>query len=52
VPEEYKRDALDCIKANLSRVRNLSLRTLLQVTKVRSTDRHDWPRFALYVMAQ
>lgn len=52
VPEEYKRDALDCIKSNLSKVRNLSLRTLLQVTKVRSTDRRDWQRLALYVMAQ
>ena len=52
VPEEYKRDALDCIKVNLSKVRNLSLRTLLQVTKVRSTDRRDWQRLALYVMAQ
>jgi len=52
VPDEYKTDALDCIKSNLSKVRNLSLRTLLQVTKVRSTDRRDWQRLAFYVMAQ
>jgi len=52
MPDEYKRDALDCIKANLGKVRNLSLRTLLQVAKVRSTDRRDWQRLALYVMAQ
>jgi hypothetical protein len=52
MPDDYKRDALDCIKANLGKVRNLSLRTLLQVAKVRSTDRKDWQRLALYVMAQ
>jgi hypothetical protein len=52
MPEDYKRDALACIKTNLSKVRNLSLRTLLQVAKVRSTDRRDWQRLALYVMAQ
>ena len=52
MPEEYKADALALIKANLGKVRNLSLRTLNQVAKVRSTDRRDWAKLALYVMAQ
>ncbi len=51
-PDEHKADALAAIKENLALVRNLSLRTLVQVTKVRSTDRRDWKRLALYVMAQ
>jgi hypothetical protein len=51
-PDDHKADALAAIKENLALVRNLSLRTLVQVTKVRSTDRRDWKRLALYVMAQ
>ena len=52
LPKQVKVDALALIKENLPKVRNLSLRTLIQVSKIRNGNRADWARLALYVMAQ
>ena len=49
---KVKADALKLIRDNLSKVRHLNLRTLIQVSKIRATDRKDWTRLALYVMNQ
>lgn len=48
----YKTDALEFIRQHLSVVRNLSLRTLAQIVKIRATNRSDWKRVALYVLVQ
>lgn len=46
-----KRDALDFINDNLKQARNLSLRTLIQITKIRATTRpNKWNRLALYAL--
>lgn len=56
--EEYtmdvKKDALNLIRDNLAKVRNLSLRSLLQVSKIRakSSFGKDWSRLAMYVLSQ
>lgn len=47
-----KADALKLIRDNLAKVKSLNLRTLIQVAKIRATDRKDWTRLATYVMAQ
>ena len=52
LPKQVKADALALIKEHLPKVRNLSLRTLIQVSKIRNTGRADWARLALYVLAQ
>jgi hypothetical protein len=51
---KVKADALDLIKENLPKVRNLSLRTLIQVCKIRHAHgaSSNWTRLALYVMNQ
>jgi len=47
-----KLEALGAIRENLSKVKNLSLRTLKQVIDVRKGNRKDWAKLALYVMSQ
>ena len=47
-----KLEALGAIRENLSKVKNLSLRTLKQVIDVRKGNRKDWSKLALYVMSQ
>jgi len=54
--EEYtmdvKNDALNLIRDNLAKVRNLSLRTLLQVSKIRAGANKNWSNLAMYVLTQ
>jgi hypothetical protein len=47
-----KKDSIALIKENLSKVRNLSLRTLLQVSKIRANTKKDWNKLAMYVLTQ
>jgi len=47
-----KLEALGAIRENLSKVKNLSLRTLKQVIDVRKGNRKGWAKLALYVMSQ
>ena len=48
-----KREALDFVAENLRKVADLSLRTLIQITKIRATANVDkWKRLALYAITQ
>jgi Cdc6-like AAA superfamily ATPase len=50
---KVKLDALNMIRDNLTKVRNLNLRTLIQVSKIRANaDAKQWQKLALYVMNQ
>jgi hypothetical protein len=48
VPASYKADALRLIKDNASEAREVSLRTLITVTKIRAENDSDWKDLALY----
>lgn len=48
---EVKQDALQLIEENAGRIRNLSLRTLVTVMKVRQTGQRDWRELADYMMS-
>ena len=48
VPSSYKADALHLIKENASEAREVSLRTLITITKIRAENDSDWKDLALY----
>ena len=45
-----KRDALDVIKANRYEAKELSLRSLIMVTKIRASENRDWKSLAKYML--
>lgn len=49
---EYKRDALEFIKTIASDIKNLSLRSLISVVKIRAENDREWKKFAQYVLTQ
>lgn len=50
---DIKQDALDFIAENVTRVSDLSIRTLIQITKIRAIAHADkWKRLALYAITQ
>lgn len=49
---KVKTDALAVIRDNIAKVKSLNLRTLIQVAKIRATDRKDWTKLAMYVISQ
>ena len=48
VPSSYKADALRLIKDNATEAREVSLRTLITITKIRAENDSDWKDLALY----
>lgn len=51
--KQVKTEALQMIRENLSKVKNLNLRTLIQIAKIRANaPAKQWQKLALYVMNQ
>lgn len=48
VSTKFKNEALDLIRDNAEQAREVSLRTLITVTKIRAEDDQDWKDLALY----
>ena len=49
-PNEYKKDALDLIRSLKNDAKEISLRTLISVTKIRATGNKNWKGMASYVL--
>lgn len=49
---QVKAEALDLLQSHLYQVQTLSLRSLIQVVKIRQTAGSDWSRLARYVLSQ
>lgn len=50
-PKNYKTDAIDLIERYQDRARELSLRTLIKITKIRSSNKPNWEKLAQYVLS-
>ena len=50
VPLMHKRDAMDLIKQNVDSAREISLRTLINVTKIRHSGSANWAGLAKYML--
>ncbi len=50
VPLMHKRDAMDLIKRNVDSAREISLRTLINVTKIRHSGSWNWAGLAKYML--
>jgi hypothetical protein len=50
VPLQFKQDALDCIKENVDKANDVSLRTLIMVAKIRASQTKDWRSLAKYML--
>jgi hypothetical protein len=49
-PVEYKRDALELLREIKHEVKEMSLRTLISVTKIRAANGDDWKDLATYML--
>ena len=49
-PNEYKKDALDLIRSLKNDAKEISLRTLISVTKIRASGNKNWKGMASYVL--
>jgi hypothetical protein len=50
VPMEFKQDAIDVIKENKASASEISLRTLINVAKIRNSGNSNWKSLAKYMM--
>lgn len=50
IPLVYKEDALECIKENKDVANEISLRTLINVAKIRNTNQGNWKSLARYML--
>lgn len=50
-PKNYKIDAIELIDRFQNKAKEISLRTLIKITKIRSTNKNDWEKLAQYVLA-
>jgi hypothetical protein len=47
---EYKRDAINMIRANKDSCKEISLRTLIQISKIRQSNTANWDKLAKYML--
>lgn len=47
---EYKRDAINMIRANKDSCKEISLRTLIQISKIRQANQANWDKLAKYML--
>ena len=47
-----KKEALSCVREFKSKAREISLRTLISVAKIRATDKGNWKDLAQYMLLQ
>lgn len=47
---EYKREALQCIRENKDACKEISLRTLIQISKIRDNNTANWKELAKYML--
>ena len=50
IPVQYKRDALNIIRENKDTASEISLRTLINVSKIRNTNESNWENLAKYML--
>lgn len=50
ISKEMKLEALALIDENKANTKELSMRTLISVSKIRAGDKHDWKRLAKYIL--
>jgi hypothetical protein len=47
---EYKKDALDLIRSLKDEAKEISLRTLISITKIRASGNKNWKGMATYIL--